>query len=60
MQTQLTRMAEKMHLPDLMRIRKTRYIVAFSCINFELTSIKHKTLNKQGSTTDNRIIGWWK
>ena len=25
-------------------------IVVFSCINFELTSIKEKTLNKQGST----------
>ena len=27
--------------------------VAFSCINFELTSIKQKTLNKQGFADKN-------
>ena len=29
-------------------------IVAFSCVNFEITCVKQKTLNKQGSTHKNK------
>ena len=43
---------------QLTRTENTRYsertnIVVFSCINFELTSIKQTTLEKQGSTHKN-------
>ena len=39
-------------------MNKYKYVVAviFSCINFELTSIKQKTLNKQGSLTKVRML----
>ena len=41
---------------------RTRYSesmnVAFFCTNFELASIKQKTLNKQGSTYKNARYNW--
>ena len=53
-------MLEKMHLFDhyLTQTRRTSYnenmdFVALSCINFALSSVKQKSLNKQGSTRKN-------
>ena len=43
-----------------LRTRRTRFsentnIVVFSCIKFELTSVKQKALNRQGSTHKNTL-----
>ena len=37
---------------------KNMNIVAFPCINFEFTTIKQKTLNKQGFTHKNAHYNW--